>query len=272
MSDEMMLSDLRAFIFDMDGVIYRGAAVLPGAAEFVANLRHAAIPYLFVTNNSTTPPRAVAERLIGMGIDATPDEILTSADATALALAKEHNGGRALVIGEAGIREALVGVGFTLTESFREADMVVVGMDRQATYARLREAALAIQRGIPFVATNTDRTLPTEEGLVPGAGSLVGMLEIATNRKARAIGKPAPDIFLVALQRMGATAAYTGAIGDRPETDILGGQAACLRTIAVLTGAGTPEQFAAMHPGPDWVFADLVELNRAYFHGLQIED
>ena len=137
-------------------------------------------------------------------------------------------------------------------------------MDRWRPIA-LREAALAIQRGIPFVATNTDRTLPTEEGLVPGAGSLVGMLEIATNRKARAIGKPAPDIFLVALQRMGATAAYTGAIGDRPETDILGGQAAGLRTIAVLTGAGTPEQFAAMHPGPDWVFADLMELNRAYF-------
>ncbi|OQA40297.1 MAG: putative hydrolase YutF [Chloroflexi bacterium ADurb.Bin325] len=272
MSAEMMLSDLRAFIFDMDGVIYRGAAVLPGAVEFVANLRRAAIPYLFVTNNSTTPPRAVAERLVGMGIDATPDEILTSADATALALAKERNGGRVLVIGEAGIREALTGAGFTLTESAREADMVVVGMDRQVNYMRLREAALAIQRGIPFVATNTDRTLPTEEGLVPGAGSLVGMLEIATSRKARAIGKPAPDIFLIALQRMAASAACTGAIGDRPETDILGGQAAGLRTIAVLTGAGTPEQFAAMQPGPDWVFTDLVELDRAYFHGLQIEN
>jgi 4-nitrophenyl phosphatase len=265
MSDEMMLADLRGFIFDMDGVIYRGNSVLPGAAEFVANLRRAKIPFLFATNNSTTPPRLVAERLGKMGIPATADEVMSSSEATAAALKAQHPGALIYVVGETGIREALANAGFTLTEAWREADAVVVGMDRQATYARLRDASLAIQRGIPFIATNTDRTLPTEDGLIPGAGSLVGMLEIASGRRAHVIGKPAPDIFLQALKRLGTTTAYTAAIGDRPETDIAGGQAAGLRTIAVLTGAGTAEQFAGMHPAPDWVFTDLVELNRAYF-------
>jgi NagD protein len=93
------------------------------------------------------------------------------------------------------------------------------------------------------------------------------MLEIATSRKARSIGKPSAEIFLMALRRLGTPTAYTAAIGDRPETDIVGGQAAGLPTIAVLTGAGTAEQFAAMHPRPDWVFANLLELDRAYFAG-----
>jgi 4-nitrophenyl phosphatase len=142
---------------------------------------------------------------------------------------------------------------------------VVVGLDRQLTYAKLCEAALAIRRGAAFVATNADRTLPTETGLIPGAGVLVAALEAATDVKPRVIGKPSPGIFLHALARLGTPAALTAAIGDRPETDIVGGQGAGLRTIAMLTGAGTAAAFAALQPPADWVFTDLVELNRAYF-------
>ncbi len=253
------------FIFDMDGVIYRGQEVVPGAAEFIANLRRAAIPFVYLTNNSSTPPDKVAARLTGMGIPTAAGEILTSAEVTAAEVSQAVSGRRALVIGEEGIRQALTAAGFTLVEDHRQADVVVVGIDRQATYARLREAALAIRRGAPFFATNTDRTLPTEIGQIPGAGALVGFLEIATDVRATVLGKPSPGFFRHALCRLGTPADLTVAVGDRGETDILGGQRAGLRTIAVLTGAGTAEEFAAMQPPPDWIFPSLAEVNAAYF-------
>jgi 4-nitrophenyl phosphatase len=265
MSDAEGLRSVRAFIFDMDGVLYRGKTVLSGAPELFARFRREKIPYLFLTNNSTTPPQEVADRLQSMGIAAAANEVLTSAEATAAFLAGEMPGARVLVIGETGIRLALTAAGFVLTADHKLADAVVVGMDREATYTRLKEASLAIQRGAWFLATNLDASLPSEEGLIPGAGSLVGMLEIASGIKAQAIGKPEAGIFRQALARLGVTQKITAAVGDRPETDILGGQAAGLKTIAVLTGVGQREDFAAMRPPPDWVFEDLRELSRAYF-------
>jgi 4-nitrophenyl phosphatase len=265
MSESVPLRSLRGFIFDMDGVIYRGNAVLPGAPKFTSALKRAGIPYLYLTNNSSTPPEQVAARLEQMGIPTDPGEILTSAEATAAALASRLPAGKVLVVGEAGIRQALRAAGFELTEDRRDADAVVVGIDRQVTYDRLKEAALAIRRGALFVATNTDRTLPTEVGLIPGAGAIAGALEIATDVSPVVIGKPSAEIFRQALERLGFDGAHVGAVGDRPETDIAGGQAAGVSTIAVLTGVGTADEFAALDPPPDWVFADLGELQRAYF-------
>ncbi len=237
------LRSIHAFVFDMDGVIYRGNRVLPCAVAFIRRLRAEHVPFLFLTNNSTTPPRDVAERLTGMGIDATPADIMTSAEATAAYLAEQRPGCRVLVVGEAGIRSALTAAGFTLTADHRTADAVVVGMDREATYALLKAASLAIQAGALFLATNRDASLPSEEGLIPGAGSLVGMLEIASGRPAVSMGKPEPAIFRQALARLGASVETTACVGDRPETDILGGQAAGLLTVAVLTGVGSPRRF-----------------------------
>ena len=267
MGNTVALRDLRAFIFDMDGTIYRGNLPLPGAAELVAALRKAGIPFLFTTNNSSTPAWQVAERLTNMGIPSTPEgaEVLTSADVTATVLASEMPGCTVLVVGETGIREALLRNGLELTEDHRHAQAVVVGIDRSITYPKLCEAALAVRHGALFIATNTDPTLPTEAGLVPGAGSLVGALQIATDCKARVIGKPEPELFRHALARLGTPAGLTGAIGDRSDTDIVGGQRAGLRTIAVLTGAGTAAEFAAMRPPPDWTFENLIELQRCYF-------
>jgi 4-nitrophenyl phosphatase len=261
------LRSIRAFILDMDGVIYRGSKALPCAADFVARLRQAHVPFQFLTNNSTTPPRDVANRLAGMGIEATSGEIMTSAEVTAWYLAERRPGCRVLVVGEAGIRQALTAAGFTLTVDHRTADAVVVGMDREATYGRLKEASLAIQAGALFLATNLDASLPSEEGLIPGAGSLVGMLEIASGHRALSIGKPAPDIIRQALARLGARAENAACLGDRPETDILGGQAAGVRTIAMLTGVARREDFEAMRPPPDWICSDLCELQEAYFAG-----
>jgi 4-nitrophenyl phosphatase len=259
------LTGLCGFVMDMDGVIYRGNAALPGAAEFLASLRTAEIPFVFLTNNATTPPRLVAERLKGMGIPADSSDVLTSSEATAAVLSSEMPGCRVLVVGELGIREALSEAGLLLTDCHEEADAVVVGMDRECTYARLRDATLAIRRGAAFIATNTDRTLPTEAGLIPGAGALAGALQIATDVAPRVIGKPSREIFMFALRRLGTQADCTAAVGDRPETDIVGGQGAGLCTIAVLTGVGQAAEFAALQPPPDWMFRDLVDLRRAYF-------
>jgi 4-nitrophenyl phosphatase len=264
-SGGISLKNLCGFILDMDGVIYRGNRALPGAPEFLAALRTAGIPFLFLTNNATSPPRLVAERLKGMGIPANASDVLTSSEATAAALAAETPGCRVLVVGEVGIREALIEAGLQVTADHELADAVVVGLDRGCTYAGLRDAALAIRRGARFIATNTDRTLPTEVGLIPGAGALVGALQIATDVAPRVIGKPSRDIFMFALRRLGTRTDRTAVVGDRPETDIVGGQRAGLRTIAVLSGVGKAEDFAELQPLPDWVFGDLVDLRQAYF-------
>jgi 4-nitrophenyl phosphatase len=261
----LRVCELRGFIFDADGTLYRGEAVLPGAAEFIADLRRLGIPWLVATNNSTMPPAGVAARLTRMGIPATADDVINSSQVAAAYVAREMPGASVFMVGEAGVREALVAAGVALTEDWQAADAVVVGLDREATYARLRDAALAIRRGARFIASNADRTLPTEHGLIPGAGAVVAFLEIATDVQARVIGKPAPDIFLHALARIGTPAELTAAVGDRPETDIAAGQAAGLRTIGVLTGASPADAFAAMPVPPDWVFEDLVALRRAYF-------
>lgn len=265
MSDVFPLQKISAFILDMDGVIYRGKVVLPGAVDFIAGLHAMGIPFVYLTNNSTTTPEAVAGRLADMGIPANASEVLTSAEATASAVAREMPGCRVLVLGEAGIRRALLAEGCALVQDHRKADVVVVGLDRECTYATLREAALAVRQGAPFFATNSDRTLPTEIGLIPGAGALVGALELATDVRARVIGKPSPEIFRYALAHLGTEPDFTAVVGDRPETDILGGQQAGLRTIAVLSGVGTIDAFAAMQSRPDWVFDSLAELCEAYF-------
>jgi HAD superfamily hydrolase (TIGR01457 family) len=260
----MMLRAMRGFIFDADGTLYRGETVLPGAAEFIADLSRLGIPWLVATNNSTTPVTGVAARLTRMGIPATVDEVLNSSQVAAAYVAGEMPGARVFMVGEAGVREALLAAGVPLTEDWQAADAVVVGLDREATYARLRDAALAIRRGAQFIATNPDRTLPTEQGLIPGAGSVIAFLEIATDVQAHVTGKPSPDMFRHALARLGTPASLTAAVGDRPETDIAGGQAAGLRTIGVLTGASPAEAFAATVTPADWVYADLVGLRRVY--------
>ncbi len=259
------LQALRGFIFDMDGVIYRGDSALPGAAEFVARLRARGIPYNYLTNNSTTPPAKVAERLVRMGIPCEPHEILTSAEVTAAALKEELPGCRVFVVGEEGIELALAQAGFRVTTDHREADAVVLGMDRTLTYARLRDASFAVRRGARFMATNNDRTLPSDIGIIPGAGSLLIALETASDVRATVIGKPSPVIFRHALARLGTPAQVTACVGDRPETDIEGGHAIGLCTIGVLSGVGDREGFAALSSPPDYIFEDLADLARAYF-------
>lgn len=259
------LTMLRAFLLDLDGVVYRGDAPLPGAAEFIAALQARRVPFMFVTNNSTRTPAQYVARLARMGLRVDEESILTSALATAAYLADIAPPGTPIyVVGEGGLRRALRERGFVITDDHTVARYVVAGHDTTLTWHKLAGAALAIRRGAPFIATNPDRTLPTEEGLVPGAGAVLAALETATDVSPLVIGKPEVTIFRQALARLGVAPEHAAMVGDRWETDIVGGHRAGLRTIAVLSGATTAEEFAQADPPPDWVFDDLADLLTAY--------
>jgi 4-nitrophenyl phosphatase len=257
------LSDLQAAILDMDGVLYRGDTPLPGAPQLVAWLAEERLPFLLLTNNSTLDPAAYELKLAQMGIDVPADQIITSAVATADFLTTRLAvGAHVYVIGEDGLQATIAARGFVITD--RDPQAVVVGLDRQLTYAKLRTATLAIRSGAAFIATNTDRTLPTEIGEVPGAGAIVAALEAATGVAPTIVGKPEPPMMAMAIARMGKPNADTVAIGDRLETDIAGGHRLGLPTVLLLSGVTRVPPPAGATPQPTWVFADAAELLAAW--------
>ncbi len=264
------LHHIRGLIVDMDGVLYRGQTALPGAAALFPALDRLGIRYLMVTNNSSLTPIQYAAKLAALGIGKLPPAtIYTSALATADWLASlparaSVGGGKPsgsfYYIGGRSVREALEARGFVYAE--QRPDYVVVGLDPELTYAKLKTATLAIRAGARFVATNPDVTLPTEEGLSPGAGAIVAAVVAATDVQPTVIGKPHPPIMDQAIKLLGVPAAQVAALGDRLDTDIDGGKAAGLATIMVLTGVSTLAEVEARSPEqrPDYVFAGLAEL------------
>ena len=259
------LSTIRAILADGDGVLYKGAEALPGARDFLAALDVANTPFLLLTNNATSTPEQIAGKMAKMQIAIRPDQIFTSAQAAASWLASRFAAGtRVLAVGEVGLWTPLQAAGFTLVDDHREAELVVAGLDRNATYAKLAEAALAINAGCPFVGTNPDLSIPTERGVEPGAGSVLAFIQAATGVAPIVLGKPQPDFFHQALARLGVTAGETAMIGDRYETDILGGANAGLRTIAVLTGISPRDAFLHSNPPATWIFEDLCAVLEAW--------
>jgi len=252
---------MRAFLLDLDGVIYRGEKALPGAVEFVSCLQSRRIPFLFITNNSTRTPAAVVEKLAAFGLLLSEEHVLTSSLATAGHLAAEAPAKTPVyVIGEAGLRDALVSKGFRAVRDHTQAEYVVVGHDTGLTWRKLADATLAIGRGARFIGTNPDRALPTEDGLVPGAGAILAALEAATGVSPQVIGKPQPAVFQYALTILGAEAHTTVMVGDRLDTDIQGAINAGLRSVAVLTGVSTLRDLMQASPPPDLIVKDLREL------------
>jgi len=257
-------STLRGLLIDLDGVVYTGRDPIAGAAGFLVEARRRGLKFLLVTNNSTTAPELVAERLHGMRIDVEAREILTSAQA-AVAYVKLHAEARALlrIIGEAGLRQAAEEEGFRIVEDGdSHADWVIAGLDRAFTYAKLTSATQDIMRGARFVATNADALLPVEGGeVVPGAGTMVAAIRTATGVEPVVLGKPEPGLFEHGLRRLGGLAADEVAmIGDRLDTDVVGGRRAGLRTILVLSGVTTLAEAAAATPPPDATLKDLASV------------
>ncbi|TMV50273.1 HAD-IIA family hydrolase [Paenibacillus mesophilus] len=250
-----------AFLIDLDGTMYAGHSTIPHAAAFVGTIRELSLPFLFVTNNSSRTPEAVAEHLRHMGIAADADEIVTSSQAAARYVAGSERGRRVYAIGEEGLKTALREAGMELVED--RPDFVVQGIDREFSYRKLEAAVQFISEGAEYVLTNPDRLLPADGRLVPGAGAISAAIQGALQMKPAVIGKPFSPIMEYALERLG-TAAEVWAVGDNPATDIGAGKAAGLRTALLLTGIATPDNFedllARAEVVPDLVCANLAEL------------
>ncbi len=258
------LSATRAMIIDLDGVLWLGDAPLPGVHEFFTLLRRRGIGFILASNNATASAQTVQAKLRGMGVEVSPDEVLTSSAATAAYLHELFpSGARIYVVGEAHLKEALTSLGFVLADSAEGVEAVVGSLDRQVTYQMLTEASLAIRAGALFLGTNGDVTYPTERGQAPGTGALLAALQAASGRAPKIIGKPEPYVYAQALARLGASPEVTLALGDRLETDVLGGQRAGLKVAIVLTGVTRREDLASSPFRPDWVFEGLPDLCRA---------
>lgn len=230
----MAVKEYKGYLVDLDGTMYRGAEEIPAAPRFINRLRQASKPFLFLTNNSTSTPKEVAERLSGtFGIEAYEDEIYTSSLATADYL-ETLGVESAYVIGESGLKKALKAKG--LVKENQNPDAVVLGLDREVTYKEFETATLAIRSGARYIATNKDTNLPTERGLIPGAGALAALLETATRQPPLFVGKPESIIMDSALKRIGLQKEEVLMVGDNYETDILAGIENGVDTLLVFTG------------------------------------
>lgn len=261
------LNHFNAVLLDMDGVLYRGQAPLPGVAGLLALFERRGIAYACVTNNSTLTPEQYEAKLRAMGIRIPAARVITSSIATRRYLESQAPRGTPIYyIGMDGLREALLGDGYFALDE-RRPQYVVVGLDFEASYAKFRAAGLAIRAGARFIGTNPDTTLPTEDGIVPGAGSFLALLRAATEVEPFVIGKPAPTMLLSAIAILGVEAQRTLVVGDRLDTDIAGAQAANLASALVLTGVTTSESLERSALKPDAVYAGLPELVAAWDAG-----
>jgi NagD protein len=249
------------YLIDMDGVIYRGSQLIPGADRFIHELRAAEIPFLFLTNNSQRTRRDVCTRLQRLGFDVEEEHIFTCAMATARFLARQKPKGTASVIGEGGLLMALHNNGYAIVD--KDPDYVVVGEGRTLNFEMVEAALGMILGGAKLVATNLDPNCPTHNGTRPGCGAIVAMLEAAAGVKAFSVGKPSPVMLRAARKELGLTTDETIVIGDTMDTDILGGVQLGFKTILVLSGGTRREDLARYAYCPDKVVESIADLNHA---------
>ena len=258
------LADLQGWVIDMDGVLWRGKQPMPGLQNFFRLLRERENGFILATNNAQQTPERVQAKLGSYGVTIHGEEVLTSAIGAAVHLRTQlPEWSSVYAIGEPGLVDALEAAGFSVLPTAEDVRAVVVGIDFNLTWSKLAEAAYALQNGALFLGTNPDASFPTERGLAPGNGATLAALVTATGRQPMVFGKPEPHLFLQALAKLGTPAERTVSLGDRMETDILGGARAGLRTILVLTGVTSRQELEKSGLQPDWVFDDLGELARA---------
>jgi NagD protein len=245
------------YLIDMDGVLYRGTDVIPGADDFIRRLRERDVPFRLLTNNSQRTRRDVAAKLARMGIKVDEEHVFTSAMATARFLARQKPGGTAFVIGEGGLLTALHQNGYAVVD--HDPDYVVVGEGRAYNLELVEAAVRMIVRGAKLIATNLDPNCPTQDGLRPGCGALVALLENATGVKAFSVGKPSPVMMRAVRKELGLTTDQTTIIGDTMETDILGGVQLGFHTVLVLSGGTTREDLAKYAYRPEVVVESVAE-------------
>jgi arabinose operon protein AraL len=251
----------RGFIVDLDGTIYLGERLLPGAKAAVAALREAGRRLCFLSNKPIASRADYAAKLTRLGVPTEVDEVVNSSLVLARWLAREAPGARCFVIGEPPLVAELVEAGLRPVDG-PAVDYVVVAFDRTFDYRKLDVALQAVKRhGARLVGTNPDRTCPVEGGEIPDAAGMIAAVEAVTGHRVEpVVGKPSPIMLAVALERLGLSAPECVVVGDRLETDIAMGKAAGLGTILVLTGVTPPGDPAIARWQPDHVIASLEDM------------
>ncbi|MHA0855284.1 TIGR01457 family HAD-type hydrolase [Paenibacillus sp. CMAA1364] len=233
----------KGLLIDLDGTMYHGRYMIPGADALINHLKTKQIPYLFVTNNSTRTSEDVACLLNEMGIQAEAKDICTSSQATAVYIAQRDPAARVAIVGEDGLRQALIEAGLQIVED--NPRYVVQGIDRNFTYETLSSAVRWIRDGAKYIVTNPDLLLPSDHGLIPGAGTIAAAIEAGTGVKPVIIGKPSHHLMNYAIDILKLDRTEVTVIGDNMHTDISAGVAAGCSTILVLTGITTKESLAS---------------------------
>ncbi len=249
------------YLIDLDGVVYRGNELLPGALEFVNWLTINEKKYLFLTNNSFATGAQILAKLARMGIHTDDNHLLTAGQAAVQNIARRVPNGIVYVVGEQPLIDLVAAQGLTVAASEdTDADAVLVGLDRYFDYQKMTSAANAIRAGALFVTINRDPVLPVAGGFLPGCGSLAAAIECASGASPEVVGKPEPMLLLEAMQLLGSQPEETVMVGDGLAIDILAGQQAGTHTLLVLSGSSSRADVELSSLMPDHIYADLAEV------------
>jgi 4-nitrophenyl phosphatase len=253
------LGEIKSLILDMDGVLWRENAAIGDLPWIFNRFDELGLKLVLATNNGTRTPDQYIQKIASFGVNIKKEQVINSAMAVAYLLKKRFpTGGPVFILGEVGLTSALTEAGFYHSE--KDVLAVIGGMDRAIDFLKLKRATLLIRAGAPFYFTNPDKTYPTPEGLIPGAGAILAALETATDVEAIIAGKPSPALFEFALEKLGTSPSETLVIGDRLETDILGGQKVGCKTAAVLSGVATESEAKNWLPAIDLILPELATL------------
>ncbi len=257
-----MLKNHKLFLFDMDGTLYIGSELFDFTKELLATIKKNGNRYLFVTNNSSKSVDAYIEKLANFGIEATEDDFVTSSQATAYYLQKNHPNSKLYVCGTESLKAELRKGGFELTEKLDEVDCIVLGYDTELTYKKLEDVCelLFTKPDIPYIATHPDYKCITEFGSVPDIGGMIEMIYYPTKKRPIIIGKPESLIPELAMKKCGCTKEETVFVGDQMDTDLPCGLNAGVTMLLVMTGESTQEMVDALERKPTMVLKDAGEI------------
>lgn len=254
------LTDKKLFLLDMDGTIYLDNDLFDGTLDFLDYVKSIGGRYIFLTNNSSKSVNKYIEKLANFGIESAAEDFLTSTDATVLYL-KKKNYNKIYAFGTVSFKEQLKGAGLRITDVLQDdIDCLCMGFDTELTFKKLEDACILLGRGVDYIATNPDWVCPTSYGYVPDCGSVSQMLCNATKRMPKFIGKPEPDMALLAVEKTGFTKDETIIMGDRLYTDIACGVNAGVTTVFVLSGEGTLEDVENSETKPEFIYKNIKEL------------
>lgn len=257
----LSLSEKKLFLLDMDGTIYLDDYLFDGTLDFLEEIKKSGGKYLFLTNNSSKGVESYVSKLKKLGIDAVNDDFLTSTDATILYLNTNFPNKKFYVMGTKSFVSQLASSGINLTtEADDDVFGVVISNDTELTFKKLDDVSRLLRRDVKYVATNPDWVCPTAYGSVPDCGSFAEMIEHATGKKPQFIGKPKPEMLLLAMEKYGYTKEETVMIGDRVYTDIASGYNAGVDTILVLSGEGTEEDAKNSDTKPTYIMKNIREV------------